>query len=119
MKRILIIIAFVNFAVIASVNGQTSKNTSTDINKEDIVVNIKMIEKYRNAEFVENQVSFVELCSNYSFESIKLIAQAYNTGEIKSSNIEEINNYLAKIEKEINDKSLELYSEKNILAAKE
>jgi hypothetical protein len=117
MKRILIIIALVNFVIIASVSGQVAEKTTINGQKEDMVINMKMIEKYQNAEYSENQLSFTDLVSNYSFENIKLIAQAYNTGKIETSNPEEINNYLASVEKENNDNSLELYSEKNILAS--
>lgn len=120
MKRIVSILALMNIVVCISVYGQVSETTTSIDHKDDIVINFKMIEKYKNAEYSENQITFTDLFSNYSFETIKVIAQAYNNGELEITTIDEIDNYLAAKEKENNNvEPLELFSEKKILVTNE
>jgi hypothetical protein len=101
-----------------SVYGQVKETTNPINSKNGIVINHKMIEKFRNAEYSENQVSFTDLYTMYSFESVKVIALAYHNGEITTTTIDEIDSYLARVEKEYKENNqLELYSEKKTLAS--
>ena len=116
MKRIISTLTLMIMVTGVSVFGQVKESADMVNQKVDIVINQKMIEKFRNAEYSENQVSFIDLFSDYSFETIKVLAQAYNSGEIAVASKDEINSYLARYEKENNQ--LELYSEKKTLASK-
>jgi hypothetical protein len=118
MKKVLSLVFSLSVLSGVYMYSQSTDNTSATTSKEDIVLNMKMIEKYQNAEYSENQLYFTDLASIYSFETVKEIAAAYKNGEIERTAVDEIKTYLAKVEQEkTDDKKLDLCSEKKILAA--
>ncbi|MBN2485463.1 MAG: hypothetical protein JXB34_05790 [Bacteroidales bacterium] len=116
MKRFLVIAALVNFAFSVAIFGQQPVTVDRPNQKHDIVVNLKMVEKFQEAAYSNNILAITDFAVQYSFEEIKTIAHAYNTGNIETTSVIEINNFLARIKNENNNKKLELHSEKEIMA---
>ncbi len=112
MKTIASILTIILFSL--TVSAQQSEKVSPD---QDVVINHKMIEKFNNAEYSSDKMDFNTILTNYNFSDIKLIMQAYKTGdiELKPENIE---TYLSSTKTELNKEiNLEKYTEGQVFAS--
>lgn len=97
MKRFLFLLITIASAI--SVNAQEARNTNTEM---DVVINYSMIEKFQNAEYAEGTLNFATLTTSYSFDEIKLIYRAYQSGELDLIP-KKIDLFLASVEEEGQD----------------
>lgn len=96
MKIVLILIGMITTTT--ALQAQKPEAIKT---KKETVINQKMIEKFKNAEYPENAINYSALMTNYEFEDVKLIIQAYQAGKVdlKTENIEK---YLAETKEILN-----------------
>jgi hypothetical protein len=119
MKKAILLLTFLLSVLYSQAQTNEKASDNKTSNKEETVINLRMIEKFNNAEYSAEEISFSDIFSNYSFDNIKIIAQAYHKGELDISSTQAIDNYLASIKNDPDyNKSLELYSEKKELASK-
>jgi hypothetical protein len=99
----------------AKLHSATSENTITKhAAVNEIVINYAMIEKFNNAEYSDNLLSFTDLVQGYNFEEICQINQAYRSGEIEVLSETSIHEFAKKNLN--NDNWLHLYSESELKA---
>lgn len=119
MKRYLILTTLLLISIAAfTKNGPGDETTSVDSesantsmevvnSSEEVVINLKMIEKYNNATLPEGYVNFRTLIEDKSFSDLSTLVSAYRTGQIELLTEESICDHLN------NDNTLILLSEKD------
>lgn len=85
---------FILVFVAIGVSGQESVNLpKNEKNKEQIVVNHKMIERFNSCEYAEETLNYSDILKSYSFDEVKSIIHGYNNDEISLTKTE-IENYI-------------------------
>lgn len=103
MKSYLVIFFLVFITM--HVKSQDNEETTQTFENET-VINYSMIEKFKNYEYSDNQLSIMDILNNYNFEDAKLIITGYRNNVLDLSSSEKISSYLSEANKQINKSQL-------------
>jgi hypothetical protein len=96
MKRLFLFLGLTVMCLM--VQSQTSENAISSNN--NIVINQKMIDHFNSIEYSADQIDLTYILKNYSFNDAKDVIMAYRSGDIETTTVQSVEEYLSEIKKE-------------------
>ncbi len=96
MKKVfLILLVILSSMMVYSKDNPENKTKGTD---KEVIINHTMIENFNAVEYDENTITFYDLIETCSLDDVKLIYHAYQHGESRMCNQQELNEKLAELQ---------------------